>query len=152
MFLRFLRYFQLRNQRIRDGISDEISHYGLELARLADLPADVLTEGKRVAEHLAALQTRHETESESSKIALRRKALLRVIVCCVPSVLVDDFLLLEARQHCSKKADSRLFLSFELSLLRLWNILLSRIESCWRISGDFKLTLPRPSCLLIRTR
>ncbi|KIJ98256.1 hypothetical protein K443DRAFT_104257 [Laccaria amethystina LaAM-08-1] len=64
--------------KIRDGVSDEISHYGLELARLADLPPDVLTESRRVAEHLAALQTRHETESESSKFAVRRKALLRL--------------------------------------------------------------------------
>lgn len=51
---------------------------GLELARLADLPTDVLTEAKRVAEKLEALQSKDEEESESSKIALRRKALLRV--------------------------------------------------------------------------
>jgi DNA mismatch repair protein MSH4 len=54
---------------------------GLELARLADLPTDALTEAKRVAEKLAALQAKDEEESESSKIALHRKALLRVTFC-----------------------------------------------------------------------
>ncbi|KAJ7701550.1 muts domain V-domain-containing protein [Mycena rosella] len=64
--------------KIVDGAPDESNHYGLELARLADLPNDVLAEGKRVAESLAALHARHEEDSESSKIAMRRKALLRL--------------------------------------------------------------------------
>ncbi|CAA7267689.1 unnamed protein product [Cyclocybe aegerita] len=64
--------------KILDGTSENSSHYGIELARLADLPLDVLAEGKRVAEKLTALQTRHEESSESNKIALRRKALLRL--------------------------------------------------------------------------
>ncbi|KAJ6578861.1 muts domain V-domain-containing protein [Mycena vulgaris] len=64
--------------KIVDGAPDESSHYGLELARLADLPNDVLAEGKRVAKSLAALHARHEQDSESSKIAIRRKALLRL--------------------------------------------------------------------------
>jgi DNA mismatch repair protein MSH4 len=68
--------------RILDGVSDHLSHYGLELARLADLPADVLEEGKRVAKELQVLQTRHEEESASSKIALRRKVLLKVRRSC----------------------------------------------------------------------
>ncbi|PPQ78808.1 hypothetical protein CVT25_010677 [Psilocybe cyanescens] len=51
---------------------------GIELARLADLPSDVLAESKRVAEKLAALQTRNEESSESHKITIRRKALLRL--------------------------------------------------------------------------
>jgi DNA mismatch repair protein MSH4 len=60
---------------------------GLELARLADLPQDVLVEGKRVAKNLAALHARHEENSESSKIAMRRKALLRVcdFIGCPPA-------------------------------------------------------------------
>lgn len=53
---------------------------GIELARLADLPADVLSEGKRVASNLAELDARNQGDSESTKIALRRKALLRVII------------------------------------------------------------------------
>ncbi|KAJ7153512.1 muts domain V-domain-containing protein [Mycena crocata] len=64
--------------KIVDGAPTESNHYGLELARLADLPNDVLVEGKRVAKNLAALHARHEEDSESSKIAIRRKALLRL--------------------------------------------------------------------------
>ncbi|KAG5643810.1 hypothetical protein DXG03_009585 [Asterophora parasitica] len=64
--------------KIVDGAPEDNNHYGLELARLADLPEDVLTEGKRVAETLAALHARHEAESESSQAATRRKALLRL--------------------------------------------------------------------------
>jgi len=55
---------------------------GLELARLADLPEDVITEARRVAEYLAHADAQIEEESESSKIAKRRKALLRVISRC----------------------------------------------------------------------
>ncbi|KAH9487238.1 MutS protein-like protein 4 [Psilocybe cubensis] len=64
--------------KIMDGASEDFSHYGIELARLADLPPDVLVEAKRVAEKLSALQTRNEESSESHKITIRRKALLRV--------------------------------------------------------------------------
>ncbi|KAF8192659.1 muts domain V-domain-containing protein [Mycena galopus ATCC 62051] len=64
--------------KIVDGAPQESSNYGLELARLADLPQDVLAEGKRVAKNLAALHARHKEKSESSKIATRRKALLRL--------------------------------------------------------------------------
>jgi hypothetical protein len=51
---------------------------GLELARLADLPEDVMIEAKRVAEYLSDRAFRQKTESQSNKIAIRRKALLRV--------------------------------------------------------------------------
>ncbi|KAJ7607391.1 muts domain V-domain-containing protein [Roridomyces roridus] len=80
--------------KIVDGAPDDSTHYGkqtllfvcrfvdlrggLELARLADLPKDVLGEGKRVAEKLAALHARNKEDSESNKIAIRRKALLRL--------------------------------------------------------------------------
>ncbi|KAK1231370.1 MutS protein msh4 [Marasmius sp. AFHP31] len=64
--------------KIVDGAPEDNAHYGLELARLADLPSDVLTEAQRVAGQLAELQTRHRGQSESSKIASRRKALLRL--------------------------------------------------------------------------
>ena len=58
---------------------------GIDLARLADLPLDVLVESRRVAERLTVLQTRQEESSESRKIAIRRKALLRVIPSSVTS-------------------------------------------------------------------
>jgi len=49
-----------------------------ELSRLADLPEDVILEASRVTNHLAQVETQNEEESESSMIAKRRKALLRV--------------------------------------------------------------------------
>ncbi|KAJ3874182.1 muts domain V-domain-containing protein [Lentinula edodes] len=64
--------------KIVDGAPEETTHYGLELARLADLPIDVLTEASRVSKHLTELQTRHQVQSDSSKIAMRRKALLKL--------------------------------------------------------------------------
>ncbi|KAK2459754.1 hypothetical protein APHAL10511_008186 [Amanita phalloides] len=64
--------------KIVDGVSDDIHHYGLELARLADLPENVLTEGRRITEKLAALHARCQGESESGKISVRRKALLQL--------------------------------------------------------------------------
>ncbi|TDL22289.1 hypothetical protein BD410DRAFT_748498 [Rickenella mellea] len=64
--------------KIIDGVPNEIEHYGLQLARLADLPPDVLSEAHRVATRLECIEaTRHE-ESNGSKIALRRKILLRL--------------------------------------------------------------------------
>lgn len=53
---------------------------GLELARLADLPATVLTEGRRVATSLAETEARDQEQSQTSKISIRRKALLRVTI------------------------------------------------------------------------
>ncbi|KAF7762129.1 hypothetical protein Agabi119p4_8722 [Agaricus bisporus var. burnettii] len=64
--------------KIVDGASEDYGHYGLELARLADLPDDVITEARRVAEHLAQVHAQNEEESESSKVAKRRKALLKL--------------------------------------------------------------------------
>lgn len=51
---------------------------GLELARLADLPDDVLTEAQRVAVRLTELEESRKQSSESIRIATHRKALLRV--------------------------------------------------------------------------
>ncbi|TFK71735.1 hypothetical protein BDN72DRAFT_764445 [Pluteus cervinus] len=64
--------------KIVDGAADDIQHYGLELARLADLPEDASTEASRVTEILTALQGHHEENSISRKIALRRKAMLKL--------------------------------------------------------------------------
>lgn len=52
---------------------------GLDLARLADLPDDVLTEAKRVSERLMELEERKNEESKTNKLAVRRRALLRVM-------------------------------------------------------------------------
>ncbi|KIM81717.1 hypothetical protein PILCRDRAFT_97607 [Piloderma croceum F 1598] len=64
--------------KIVDGIPDNTDHYGLELARLADLPADVLTEAHRVATSLAETDLHDKEQSQTSKISIRRKALLRL--------------------------------------------------------------------------
>jgi hypothetical protein len=60
------------------GVLNILIPIGLELARLADLPEDVLTEGRKMAEKLTALHAKRQGESESGKISARRKALLRV--------------------------------------------------------------------------
>ncbi|TCD71448.1 MutS protein msh4 [Steccherinum ochraceum] len=64
--------------KIIDGAPEDSEHYGLDLARLADLPDDVLTEAKRVSERLTELEERKNEESKTTKVAIRRKALLRV--------------------------------------------------------------------------
>ncbi|OSX68008.1 hypothetical protein POSPLADRAFT_1128862 [Postia placenta MAD-698-R-SB12] len=64
--------------RIVDGAPDDSGHYGLELARLADLPEDVIVEAQRVADKLSELEEREHRESHTNKIAVRRKALLRL--------------------------------------------------------------------------
>ncbi|KAG8975102.1 MutS protein msh4 [Tulasnella sp. 427] len=67
--------FKLKFQLL-DGFSDTVPHYGLELARLADLPQDVLTEAKRVAERLSEMEAERREASRSTKIQTRRKAML----------------------------------------------------------------------------
>ncbi|PCH33162.1 hypothetical protein WOLCODRAFT_93032 [Wolfiporia cocos MD-104 SS10] len=64
--------------RVVDGAPEHTSHYGLDLARLADLPDDVLAEGRRVAEALSEMEERQEQDSRSNKVSIRRKALLRL--------------------------------------------------------------------------
>ena len=64
--------------RLTDGIP------GLELARLADLPADVLVEGKRIAMKLDALDAQQMERRRTTRIAERRKALLRVLDILLP--------------------------------------------------------------------
>ncbi|KAF8752052.1 NADPH oxidase regulator [Rhizoctonia solani] len=64
--------------RLVDGASDAIDHYGLELARLADLPPDVLIEARKVSMELKAQDDAQRAASESNAIAARRKIILRV--------------------------------------------------------------------------
>ncbi|KIK81485.1 hypothetical protein PAXRUDRAFT_35858 [Paxillus rubicundulus Ve08.2h10] len=64
--------------KITDGLPEDLDHYGLELARLADLPSDVTEEGKRVANALANLHARKEEESQTSILAIRRRAVLKL--------------------------------------------------------------------------
>ncbi|KAI0656744.1 muts domain V-domain-containing protein [Cubamyces menziesii] len=64
--------------RIIDGAPETFDHYGLDLSRLADLPPPVITEARRVAELLAEKEERDQQQSRTSKLAVRRKALLRL--------------------------------------------------------------------------
>ncbi|EJD04505.1 uncharacterized protein FOMMEDRAFT_83663 [Fomitiporia mediterranea MF3/22] len=64
--------------KVVDGAPDNIEHYGLELARLADLPEDVLTEARRVSSRLSEMETNNKQQCEGNQVAIRRKAMLRL--------------------------------------------------------------------------
>ncbi|KAN0101113.1 MutS domain V domain containing protein [Tylopilus felleus] len=64
--------------KIMDGPPEDLDHYGLELARLADLPSDVIEEARRISNALADLHARREKESETSITAMRRRAVLKL--------------------------------------------------------------------------
>lgn len=57
---------------------------GLELARLADLPPEVLTEARRVAERLSEMEAERREASRSTKVQVRRKAMLLVTFLSSP--------------------------------------------------------------------
>ncbi|TFY70152.1 hypothetical protein EVG20_g2859 [Dentipellis fragilis] len=78
VFLLVLGYILTFLFRIVDGVPEDMEHYGLELARLADFPNDVLVESRMVATQLADLEACQNEESESSKVATRRKVLLKL--------------------------------------------------------------------------
>ncbi|KAI0005291.1 muts domain V-domain-containing protein [Russula compacta] len=64
--------------KIVNGLADEVKHYGLQLARLADLPKDVFTQAGKIAHCLSSESTRKHENSESCKVARRRKAVLKL--------------------------------------------------------------------------
>lgn len=64
--------------RVIDGRADEIPHYGLQLAQLADLPGDVLRYADKAAHHLANLDAVKKQASKTTKLVARRKAVLRL--------------------------------------------------------------------------
>lgn len=61
-----------------NGLADDVDHYGLQLARLADLPKDVLTQAREIAHSLGDESIRSLENSESSKVARRRKVVLKL--------------------------------------------------------------------------
>ncbi|ORY84089.1 muts domain V-domain-containing protein, partial [Leucosporidium creatinivorum] len=65
------------HHRLTDG-STPLSHYGLELAKLAKLPSDVLARAGEVSERLAEMAREGRRESRGSRVARRRKLLLRL--------------------------------------------------------------------------
>ncbi|KAL4071210.1 muts domain V-domain-containing protein [Scleroderma yunnanense] len=64
--------------RIVDGLPDDLGHYGLRLARLADLPQNVMEEGKKVATALAEMHAQREKQSQSNVLAIHRRAVLKL--------------------------------------------------------------------------
>ncbi|KAG8885914.1 MutS protein msh4 [Tulasnella sp. 331] len=71
--------FKLNFQyRLLDGFAQPVPHYGLEMGRLADLPSDMLIEARRVAESLAAMEEEGRQASKSTRIQVRRKAMLQL--------------------------------------------------------------------------
>jgi len=62
---------------------------GLQLARLADLPKDVLTHAGKIANDLSDESAQGDESSESCKVARRRKAVLKV--CCSTRQCVRTF-------------------------------------------------------------
>ncbi|KAF9781104.1 muts domain V-domain-containing protein [Thelephora terrestris] len=66
------------NHRIMDGEMGNVGHYGLQLAKLADLPNDVLSEAARVTELLEEQHSVNKASSEAGRIAQRRKLFLRL--------------------------------------------------------------------------
>ncbi|KAG9093899.1 MutS protein msh4 [Ceratobasidium sp. 370] len=80
-----------------DGKANRIDHYGLELARLADLPSGVLAVARGISTRLKSQDDARQAASESNAIAARRKILLRLRVqlrqTLDHSALDDDALL-----------------------------------------------------------
>ncbi|OCB89217.1 hypothetical protein A7U60_g3583 [Sanghuangporus baumii] len=66
------------NYKIVDGALDNTEHYGLELARLADLRDDILGEAGRISLRLSELEQFRKEISEGNQVAHRRKAMLRL--------------------------------------------------------------------------
>jgi len=64
--------------KIVNGLMDDLDHYGLQLARLADLPKDAVTHAGKIASDLSTESARGHKSSESCKVARRRKAVLKM--------------------------------------------------------------------------
>lgn len=114
---------------------------GIELAGLADLPQAVIVEGQRVANRLSDLQAKREEESRSGKIALRRKALLRVtssvlkVLSLLTITLYSSFgrnsTKLLTIQICQRKTCLHILQSFSMIWLSFW-------VKCWRTQNKWK--------------
>ncbi|GAA6042058.1 hypothetical protein JCM8097_004086 [Rhodosporidiobolus ruineniae] len=67
------------HHRVVDGMTP-LTHYGLELAKIAKLPTSVLDKAHIVAATLASLAQDGQERSKSSKVARRRRELLKLMV------------------------------------------------------------------------
>ncbi|KZS90242.1 hypothetical protein SISNIDRAFT_551573 [Sistotremastrum niveocremeum HHB9708] len=64
--------------KIMDGVSEEHKHYGLELARLADLPPSILEDAEQIAYELSAKEEQAQKRSLTDKVFQRRRIMLRL--------------------------------------------------------------------------
>ena len=97
LIARSITSYAYKTTRLLDGQGDDIPHYGkqiyygfkfpycwlitsagLELAKLADLPDDIMFEARRVANNLARIEAEKQASSKTSQVVARRKALLTV--------------------------------------------------------------------------
>jgi DNA mismatch repair protein MSH4 len=72
---------------------------GIDIAKLADLPDDVLVEAQRVATRLSDLHERERGASSSQQLAERRKVLLRASLPHAISAMMLNFHLLSCQGH-----------------------------------------------------
>ena len=77
---------------------------GLELAKLADLPDDIMFEARRVANNLARIEAEKQASSKTSQVVARRKALLTVHPSISSIVVVQGGLTLWSCISCLRLA------------------------------------------------
>jgi hypothetical protein len=83
--VRFSRQHYLPNSRIGKVcvfVQQLWDPVGLELARLADLPQEVMVHARNIAEKLTYLDKAKHEASKTTKAVARRKAVLRVRLRC----------------------------------------------------------------------
>lgn len=139
--------------RLLDGQGEEIPHYGklplksasrhngtdisliagLELAKLADLPEDVMTESRRIAKKLSNLEAQKQALSKTTQAVARRTAILSVLISLsglgdaqILTVLCSTFVMLGS--------------SFARNLLKLTNTQLSLMKNCANTSPSCRKT------------
>ncbi|KAI5480588.1 DNA mismatch repair protein MSH4 [Pseudohyphozyma bogoriensis] len=65
------------HHRVRDGTSP-LTHYGLEIAKSVKMPSDILVKATSVSKQLTSLADESRRRSEGSKLAMRRRELVRL--------------------------------------------------------------------------
>ncbi|CEQ39579.1 SPOSA6832_01105, partial [Sporobolomyces salmonicolor] len=83
------------HHRVVDG-QTPLTHYGLELAKIAKLPTPVLDKAHLISATLESLQEDNRARSSSTKLARRRRELLRVRTCSTLFSLLSSALRVES--------------------------------------------------------
>jgi len=114
------------------ALTNAESSIGLQLAKLADLPEDILSEATRVTELMEEKRSAQKASSEAERIAQRRKVFLRVMITSLsPSAICG----IDSSWSFAHDVALRVHLSSSGhgSLKRL-NTLCYPIENCWNTS------------------